>query len=174
MTRQEKDQVIDGLLQEVGANPNFYITDISTLNANDTYELRKACHERSIKLKVVKNSLLFKAFERTGNPGLIELGGVLKGNSAIMFAEGASVPAKLIKELRKKKDRPVLKGAWVGEGVFIGDNSLDQLVSIKSKEEVIGEIIGLLQSPAQNVVSALQSPGRGLAGILKTLAEKEG
>lgn len=174
MTKSEKNSVIDGLVQELGANPNFYLADISSLNAAATHELRKACHEKSVTMRVVKNTLLYKAIERTGNSEMTQLGVALKGNTAIMFAEGASIPARLIKDFRKKSDRPLLKGAWVGEGVFIGDESLDALIAIKSKEEVIGEIIGLLQSPAQNVISALQSPGRNLAGILKTLAEKEG
>jgi large subunit ribosomal protein L10 len=171
MSKIERNQAIDALTEKIESNPNFYLTDISTLNAEDTYKLRALCHKRAVKLEVVKNTLLRKALERaTADYG--QLYPVLKGSTSIMFCETGNVPAKLIKEFRKKGDRPLLKGAWVGEGAFIGDNSLTALENIKSKEEVIGDVIALLQSPAKNVISALQAPGRNLSGILKTLSER--
>lgn len=121
---------------------------------------------------VVKNTLLKKAFEKF-NGTYDELIGVLKQNTTIMFSETGNIPAKLIKELRRTKDRPLLKAAYVEECVYIGDDQLDILSSLKSKEELIGDIIGLLQSPAKNVISALQSGKNTLAGIIKTLSEKE-
>ncbi|MCB9185713.1 MAG: 50S ribosomal protein L10 [Flavobacteriales bacterium] len=171
MTKEEKNQAIDALVADLESKPNFYLADISNLNAEDTYKLRSAAFKRSIGIKVVKNTLLKKAMEKaTGEyDGLYE---ALKGNTSIMFSETGNAPAKLIKEFRKKSDRPLLKGAWVGESIYLGDSSLSALEEIKSKEEVIGDIIGLLQSPAKNVISALQTPGRNIAGILQTLAEK--
>lgn len=171
MNKSEKNQAIDALVAKIDSTPNFYLTDISTLNAEDTYKLRSICHKRAVKLEVVKNTLLRKALERAA-ADYEQLYPVLKGSTSIMFTETGNAPARLIKEFRKKGDRPLLKGAWVGEGVFIGDSSLDTLENIKSKEEVIADVIALLQSPAKNVVSALQAPGRNLSGILKTLSEK--
>ena len=171
MNKQEKNQAIEALTVELENNPNFYLADISNLNAEQTYKLRAAAHKKSIGIKVVKNTLLRKAMERaTGDfEGLYD---VLKGNTSIMFSETGNAPARLIKEYRKKGDRPLLKGAYVGESIYLGDESVSILENIKSKEELLGELIGLLQSPAKNVVSALQTPGRNIAGILQTLAEK--
>lgn len=171
MNKQEKNQAIEALTVELENNPNFYLADISNLNAEQTFKLRAAAYKKSIGLKVVKNTLLRKAMERaTGDfEGLY---GVLNGNTSIMFSEIGNAPAKLIKEYRKKGNRPLLKGAYVGESIYLGDENIDFLENIKSKEELLGELIGLLQSPAKNVISALQSPGRNLAGILQTLAEK--
>lgn len=171
MNKQEKNQAIEALTVELENNPNFYLADISNLNAEQTVKLRAAAHKKSIGIKVVKNTLLRKAMERaTGDyEGLYD---VLKGNTSIMFSETGNAPAKLIKEYRKKGDRPLLKGACVGESIYLGDESVSVLENIKSKEELLGEIIGLLQSPAKNVISALQTPGRNIAGILQTLAEK--
>lgn len=171
MSKIERNQAIDLLTEKIESNPNFYLTDISTLNAEDTFKLRAICHKRAVKLEVVKNTLLRKALERA-TADYDQLYPVLKGNTSIMFCDTGNVPAKLIKEFRKKSDRPLLKGAWVGEGAFIGDISLAVLENIKSKEEVIADVIALLQSPAKNVVSALQAPGRNLSGILKTLSER--
>jgi large subunit ribosomal protein L10 len=173
MTKGEKSQVIEDLTAQLASTNVVYVADISGLNAETTSNLRRACFKAGIKLEVVKNTLLEKAMESAaGNYG--ELPSVLKGNTSIMIAENGNAPAKIIKEFRKKSDKPVLKGAYIHEAVFIGDNQLDALVSLKSKDEVIGEIIGLLQSPAKNVVSALKSGGGKIAGILKTLSEKEG
>jgi large subunit ribosomal protein L10 len=148
-----------------------YVADISGLDAETTSNLRRACFKANIKLEVVKNTLLEKAMESAEN-NFGDLPSILKGNTSIMIAENGNDPAKVIKEFRKKSDKPVLKGAYIHEAVFIGDNQLDALVALKSKEEVIGEIIGLLQSPAKNVVSALKSGGGKIAGIVKTLSER--
>ena len=172
MTREEKSQVIQDLTQTLADNNNIYLADISGLNAETTSNLRRACFKAGVKLSVVKNTLLAKAMEAS-DKDFGELPSVLKGNTSLMLAESANAPAKLIKEFRKKtNDRPLLKGAFAEESVYIGDDQLDALVDIKSREELIGEIIGLLQSPAKNVVSALQSGGNKLSGIVKTLSER--
>jgi large subunit ribosomal protein L10 len=174
MTKEEKSRVIEDLTAQLAGSNVVYIADISGLNAETTSNLRRACFKAGIKLEVVKNTLLEKAMEGASNNNYGELPSILKGNTSIMIAENGNAPAKVIKEFRKKSDKPLLKGAYIHEAVFIGDNQLDALVSLKSKDEVIGEIIGLLQSPAKNVVSALKSGGGKIAGILKTLSEKEG
>ena len=173
MTREEKSRVIEDLTAQLADNTTIYLADISGLNALNTTNLRRACFKANVKLAVVKNTLLAKAME-SSEKDFGELPSVLKGNTSIMFSETGNGPAKVIKEFRKKSDRPLLKGAFIEEAIFIGDDKLDTLVSIKSKEEVIGDIVGLLQSPAKNVISALKSGGGKLAGILKTLSEKEG
>ncbi|MBO0331714.1 50S ribosomal protein L10 [[Muricauda] lutisoli] len=172
MTREEKATVIKDLTAQLADNPNIYLADISGLNAVDTSNLRRACFKANIKLAVVKNTLLAKAMEASDKE-FGELPEVLKGNTSLMLSETGNAPAKLIKNFRKKSEKPVLKGAFIEEAIYIGDNNLDALVNIKSKEEVIGDIIGLLQSPAKNVISGLKSGGGKLAGILKTLSEKE-
>jgi large subunit ribosomal protein L10 len=171
MTREEKLNVIEDLTAQLAENSTIYLADISGLDATTTSNLRRACFKANVKLSVVKNTLLAKAMEAS-EKDFGELPEVLKGNTSLMFAEAGNGPAKLIKTFRKKSDRPLLKGAFVEEAVFVGDDKLDTLVSIKSKEEMIGEIIGLLQSPAKNVISGLKSGGGKLAGILKTLSEK--
>lgn len=171
MTKEEKNQAIDALVADLDANANFYLADISNLDAEQTYKLRASAHKKSVGLKVVKNTLLRKALERAEGE-FEELYGILKGNTSIMFSETGNAPAKLIKEMRKKGDRPILKGAWVGESIYLGDENVAVLENIKSKEELIGEVITILQSPAKNVISGLQTPGRNIAGILQTLAEK--
>ncbi|MFD0991398.1 50S ribosomal protein L10 [Mariniflexile jejuense] len=173
MTREEKSQVIEDLTAELASNANIYVADISGLNALTTSELRRACFKANIKLAVVKNTLLEKAMEASDRD-FGNLPSVLKGNTSVMYSETGNAPAKLIKTFRKKSEKPLLKGAFIEECVYIGDNQLDMLVDIKSKEELLGEIVGLLQSPAKNVVSALKSSGGKLAGIIKTLSEKEG
>jgi large subunit ribosomal protein L10 len=171
MTRDEKAKVIDNLAQEISKAKHFYLTDISALNAEDTSKLRRKCFERDIRLVVVKNTLLKKALEKCEGQ-YDELYSVLKDSTSIMFTETSSAPAKLIKEFRKTHKRPLLKAAFVEESIYIGDTQLESLSSIKSKEELIGDIIAILQSPAKNVISALQSGGNNLAGIIKTLSEK--
>ena len=171
MTREEKSRVIEDLTAQLTASNVVYVADISGLDAETTSNLRRACFKAGIKLEVVKNTLLEKAMEGAEN-NFGDLPSILKGNTSIMFAENGNDPAKVIKEFRKKSDKPVLKGAYIHEAVFIGDNQLDALVALKSKEEVIGEIIVLLQSPAKNVVSALKSGGGKIAGIVKTLSER--
>ncbi len=171
MTREEKANVIQDLTTELGDSSTIYLADISGLDAQTTSDLRRACFKADIKLSVVKNTLLAKAMEASERE-FGELPEVLKGNTSLMFSEVGNAPAKLIKNFRKKSDKPLLKGAFVEEAIYIGDENLDALVSIKSKEEMIGEIIGLLQSPAKNVISGLKSGGGKLAGILKTLSER--
>ena len=171
MTREEKSQVIEDLTGKLTDNNIIYIADISGLNALQTSNLRRACFKANINLAVVKNTLLAKAMEKS-EKDFGELPTVLKGNTSIMFSEVGNGPAKIIKEFRKGNEKPILKGAYIEEAVYVGDNQLDSLVSIKSKEEMIGEIITILQSPAKNVISALQSGGNTLTGILKTLSEK--
>ena len=156
MTREEKSIAIQDLTAKLADANIFYIADISGLNAQTTSDLRRAAFKAGVKLEVVKNTLLSKAMEADGkNYG--ELPQTLKGNTALMIAHVANGPAKIIKEFRKKADKPILKGAYINEEVYIGDNQLDSLAALKSKEEVIGEIIGLLQSPAQRVISALKN-----------------
>jgi large subunit ribosomal protein L10 len=171
MTRQEKSQVIETLTAQLQENPIIYVADISGLNAGDTSNLRRACFKAGVKLAVVKNTLLAKAME-SSDKEFGELSGTLKGSTSLLFSETGNAPAKVIKEFRKKSDKPVLKGAYVEEAIYIGDDQLENLVNIKSKEELIGDIIGLLQSPAKNVISALKSGGNTLSGLVKTLSEK--
>ena len=171
MTREEKSQVIEELTAQLSENANIYLADISGLNAETTSNLRRACFKANIKLAVVKNTLLEKAMEASDRD-FGDLPTALKGNTSIMYSETGNAPAKVIKDFRKKSNRPLLKGAFIEESIYLGDDQLDMLVDIKSKEELIGEIIGLLQSPAKNVVSALKSSGGKLAGIIKTLSEK--
>ncbi|MBT8266701.1 MAG: 50S ribosomal protein L10 [Bacteroidia bacterium] len=173
MTREEKSQVIEELTAQLKDNSNIYLADISGLNAETTSNLRRACFKANVKLAVVKNTLLEKAMEASDKE-FGELPSILKGNTSVMYAEAGNAPAKVIKAFRKKSDKPLLKGAFIEEAIYLGDDQLDMLVDIKSKEELIGEIITLLQSPAKNVISALQSGGGKISGILKTLSQKEG
>lgn len=172
MTKEEKSIVIKDLTAQLADTNVVYVADISGLDAEATSNLRRACFKAGIKLEVVKNTLLEKAMQNVESNNYSDLPTVLKGNTAILIAENGNAPAKLIKEFRKRSQKPVLKGAYIHEAVFIGDNQLDALVSLKSKDEVIGEIIGLLQSPAKNVISALKSGGNTIAGLVKTLSER--
>ena len=171
MKKEEKNQVVEALAEQLNNNNNFYIADTSELNAEDTSALRRLCFKREVTLTVVKNTLLKKAMEQT-DKDLEALYEILKGPTSIMFAEAGNAPAKLIKEFRKTSERPILKGAYIEEMTYIGDEQLDFLVAIKSKNELIGDIVGLLQSPVSNVMSALQSGGNILSGVVKTLSEK--
>ena len=171
MTREEKANVIEDLTAQLAENATIYLADISGLDASTTSSLRRAAFKANIKLSVVKNTLLAKAMEASEKE-FGELPEVLKGNTSLMFSETGNAPAKLIKNFRKKSDKPLLKGAFVEEAIFVGDDKLETLVNIKSKEEVIGYISALLQSPAKNGISGLKSVGGKLAGILKTLSEK--
>ena len=171
MTREEKSQVIQDLTATLADTDTIYLADISGLDALTTSNLRRACFKANVKLAVVKNTLLSKAMEASDKE-FGELQDILKGNTSLMIAEAGNAPAKVIKEFRKKSDKPLLKGAYVEESIYVGDDQLEALVNIKSREELIGEIITILQSPAKNVVSALQSGGGKLSGILKTLSEK--
>jgi large subunit ribosomal protein L10 len=171
MTREEKSRVIEDLTAQLANSSVVYIADISNLNAVSTSNLRRACYKAGIQLNVVKNTLLAKAMEASDND-YGDLPTILKGNSSMMIAEIGNAPAKIIKEFRKKSDKPILKGAYIDSAIFIGDAQLDALVALKSKEEVVGDIIGLLQSPAKNVISALKSGGNTIAGLVKTLSER--
>jgi large subunit ribosomal protein L10 len=174
MRKEEKQEVVSALTEKMKEYGNFYITDTSSLTVAKINNIRRKCFEKEIGMQVVKNTLIKKALEQLDGD-VSPLFDVLKGSSSIMFSTNANAPAKLIKELRKgKEEKPVLKAAYVDSAVFIGDNQLEALVNLKSREELIGEIIGLLQSPAKNVISALQSGGNKLAGIVKTLQEREG
>lgn len=172
MTREEKQNAIEELSQQLAESGIFYIADTSELDAQATSDLRRECFKKDIKVSVVKNTLLQKAMEKVADKDLAELSDVLAGPTAIMFSEVGNAPAKVIQEFRKKHEKPILKGAFIEESIYIGDDQLQALVDIKSKEELIGEIVGLLQSPAKNVLSALQSGGNTIAGLVKTLSER--
>lgn len=175
MRKEEKLQIIESIAAQLEVSPSFYITDIEGMNAETTSNFRRACFEKGVKLVVVKNTLFYKALQQQGIEDIEQFGSILKGSTAIMFApEAANVPAKLIKEFGANSGKPVLKGAYVQECTYIGAENLETLVNIKSREELIGDIITLLQSPAKNVISALTSQAGGkIAGIVKTLSEKE-
>jgi large subunit ribosomal protein L10 len=172
MKREEKDQIINDLSEKFTQYNIVYVTDTSGLTVEKTNKLRRLCHGKGVTLRVAKNTFIQKAMERSGKE-FSSMFEVLKGTSAIMFSETGNVPAKLIKEFRKGSDKPILKGAFIDSAVFVGDTYLDTLTSLKSKEELVADIIFILQSPARNVLSALQSGGGKLAGILKTLSEKK-
>ena len=172
MKKEDKKVIINNLPEQLKSYRHFYISDISEMDAVDTQALRKACFEAGIKLVQVKNTLLRVALDGL-DTNYTELYGSLKGSSALMLSETGNVPARLIKEFRKKNDRPVLKAAYVEECFYVGENHLEELVSIKSKEELLGDIVLLLQSPVQKLVSALESGKNTIAGVVKTLSDKE-
>ncbi len=172
MTRQEKDEIVKSLSAKLNDNSIFYLADISELDAESSTKLRKLAFKREVSVNVVKNTLLKKALE-AAEGSYEEFYEVLKGNTSIMFAEVGNAPAKLIKDFRKNNDKPILKGAYIEEAVFIGDDKMETLASLKSKEEVIADIIAILQSPAKNVVSALQSGGNTISGLVKALGERD-
>jgi large subunit ribosomal protein L10 len=173
MRKEDKTAIIDSIIEKLNTYPNFYVTDISGLNAATTYQLRKLCFEKNIKLIVLKNTLLKKALEKN-NFQETDIYDVLEGPSAVMFSENANAPAKLIKEFHKAgNNKPTLKGAYAQECAYTGANILNELINIKSREELIGDIISILQSPAKNVISALQgNAGQKIAGIVTTLSER--
>jgi large subunit ribosomal protein L10 len=171
MKRSEKIEVIEQLTEQINSYSHFYLADIADLNAEKSSDLRRLCHKREVKLIVVKNTLLRKALENSEKEAEL-LYDVLKGNTSILFSNTGNVPAKLIKEFSKANKKPVLKGAYVEESTYIGADQLEALVNIKSKEELIADVIALLQSPAKNLISALQSGGSTISGVLKTLEER--
>ncbi|MBQ7824276.1 MAG: 50S ribosomal protein L10 [Bacteroidaceae bacterium] len=171
MRKEDKSTIIEQIAAVVKEYNHFYLTETTSLNAEKTSELRKACFKADIKLLVVKNTLLRKALESL-DVDYSELFSSLKGSTTVMFSNTGNAPAKLIKEFNKKSDLPLLKAAYVEESFYIGADQLDTLAAIKSKNELIAEVIGLLQSPAKNVVSALQSGGSKLHGVLQTLSER--
>ena len=172
MTREEKAKYIDDLAAQLTENNVIYLTDTAELTVETVNSLRRKAFNAKVSMQVVKNTLLEKAMDKVEGKDFEELKGTLKGATSIMFAEAGNAPAKLIKDFRKKADKPILKGAWIDEGVYIGDDQIAMLSEIKSKEELLGEIITLLQSPAKNFVSGLKGAGGKLAGILKTLEER--
>lgn len=172
MKREEKDIIVNNLVDQLNDSPHFYLTDTSELNAEATSLLRRKCFESKIKMVVVKNTLLQRALDKTDYK-VEELYDVLKGATAIMFTETGNLPAKIIKEFRKKFEKPLVKAAYVEESIYIGDDQLDRLVNIKSKDELLGDLIGLLQSPMKNVISQLKSGNNILAGVLETLSDKK-
>lgn len=172
MNKDQKQQYIDDLAQDLSQANVFYLADTAELTVETINQLRRRCFQSGITLRVVKNTLLAKAMEKVEGRNYGNLTEVLGGPTSILFAEVGNAPAKLIKEFRKKNDKPLLKGAYIEEAIFIGDNQLDALEAIKSREELIGDIIGLLQSPAKNVISGLSGGGQKIAGILKTLSER--
>ena len=172
MTREEKIKEINSLHQLLSDSKVVYLSDISGINAEESTKLRRLAHNKGVKLRVVKNTLLQKAFEKASSdyePFYV----TLKGNTSLMISEVGNAPAKLIKEFRKKTKKPILKAAYIDESFYIGDDQLDMLSDLKSREELIGEIISLLQSPAKNVISSLLSGKHTIAGIVKSLGDRE-
>ena len=172
MRREEKDIIINSLVEDIKGANHFYIADIGGLDSVTTSKLRRKCFEKNVKIRVVKNTLLKLALEKSDR-NTEELYDVLKGETSVMFSEVGNLPAKVIEDFRKEGDKPILKGAFVEESIYIGDDQLKVLSSIKSKDELIGDIIALLQSPAKNVISALQSGGNILTGVLETLSDRK-
>lgn len=174
MIREDKKKIIDSLTERLNEVPNFYLADISDLNAVKTSKLRRLCFNKKIKLVVTKNTLLRKALENSEYP-VEELTDALKGPTSVMFSESGSTPAKIIKEFRKKEksEKPLLKAAYVEETVYLGEKNLELLTTIKSKNELIADVVLLLQSPMRNVISAVQSGGNGITGVLKAIKEKK-
>lgn len=172
MDRAGKQETIVALTEKFNQATNFYLANTSSLSVDEINRLRRLCHKRGVEMRVAKNTLIRKALEATGKEydGIIE---ALHGPTSIMFSETGSVPAKVIKEFRKAGDKPVMKAAYIDSAIFIGDKSVDELSKLKTKLELIGEIIGLLQSPAEKVISALLSGGNKLSGILKTLEDRK-
>jgi large subunit ribosomal protein L10 len=171
MTRDEKNQIIDSIVENLKQYNCFYIADASQLTVEKTNQLRRLCFNKNVKMNVAKNTLIRKALEKM-DADYSGIFSALKGSTAIMYSDTGNVPAKLIKDFRRTSEKPVLKGAWIDSAVFLGDNNLDTLVALKSKNELVADIIALLQSPAKNVISGLQSGGHKLSGILKTLEER--
>ena len=173
MTREEKNQVIEELQSILTEKKVIYLTDASNLNSADTTRLRGECYKKDITMRVVKNTLLRTAMDRVEDRDFSELYDTMSGQTALMVGEVGNAPAKLIKDFRRTNDRPLLKGAFVAESVFVGDDQLTALSELKSKDELIGDIIGLLQSPMHNVMGALQSGGNTISGLVKALSERK-
>lgn len=171
MTKTEKQATIDTLTKKFSDANFFYFTDTSGLTVEKINQLRRICFEKGINLQVAKNTLIKKALV-AGGKFSDDLDPVLNGPTAIMFTETGNVPAKVIKQFRAGGDKPALKAAYIDSAIYVGENQLEALINVKSKEELVGDIIGLLQSPAKNVISALKSSGGKLAGIVKTLQER--
>lgn len=173
MQKELKASIVEELTETLSNAGVFYVTDTADLDAVSISNLRRICFKSDIQLRVVKNTLLKKAFEQVKDRDYSEFYDLLKGPTALMISEVGNAPAKVIKNFRKKHKKPILKGAWVDQAIYIGDDQIDNLANLKSKEELIGEVIGLLQSPAKNVISALKSGGGTIAGLVKTLQDRE-
>lgn len=171
MNKAEKTKQIEELKKKFSKSSSFYITNTEGLTVKEVNMLRRICFENGVEMRVAKNTLIYKALEVTGKQNELEV--ALKGQTSILFSDVANAPAKVVKKFRKDKEKPALKAAYIDAMVFIGDEHLDALANLKSKSELIGEIISLLQSPAKNVLSALLSGKNKLAGIVKTLSERE-
>jgi|TARA_B110000444_G_scaffold8392_1_gene7422 large subunit ribosomal protein L10 len=172
MNKKEKNQLIDVLNKMLEENKNFYLADISGLTAEQSSSLRRMCYKQNVSIQVVKNTLLKKAFDKNAT-NFDQLDDVLKGNTSLMFSDSPKAPAKVITDFRKKSEKPILKAAHIEDEFYIGDNNLSILEKLKTKNELIADIIMLLQSPAKNVVSSLQSSSSILSGIVKTLSERK-
>jgi large subunit ribosomal protein L10 len=170
MNKEEKVKVVEELKGQLNDYKSIYLTDIAGLDAMQTSKLRRECFNSNVKISVVKNTFLERAMSES-ETDFGELKDLLKGNTTIMLSESGNSPAKVIKKFRKDGEKPILKGAFVDEAIYIGDDQIEALFNLKSKEEVIGEIITLLQSPAKNVISALKSSSGKIAGLVKTLSE---
>ncbi|HHV03115.1 MAG: 50S ribosomal protein L10 [Bacteroidales bacterium] len=173
MKKEQKGQIIEGLADQLKATPDFYVVDIDGLNAEKTSRLRRECFAQNIKLVVVKNTLLKRTLEQAGIEEMKLLFPILEGSTAVMFTENVNAPARLIKLFGQENGKPVLKGALIQECAYIGEDQLENLINIKSREELIGDIAGLILSPAQRLLSAVEAAGSNMAGIVKTLAERE-
>lgn len=172
MRKEDKSTMVNELLENLNEYNHFYVTEAGGLNAEVSSNLRRECFNKEVKMVMVKNTIFQKALEQLEGD-YEEIYPTLKGTTAIMFSNTGNVPAKLIKEFSKDNEKPTLKGAFVEESMYVGADQLEALCSIKSKDELLGDVIGLLQSPMKNVVSALQSGGSTIHGLLQTLAEKE-
>lgn len=172
MTREEKDLQIQELTQMLAENSVLYLTDATGLNAENTTQLRRACYKNDVTMRVVKNTLLRRAMEASEGTDYSELYEVLTGQTALLVGNVGNAPAKIIKEFRKKSDMPVLKAAYVEEATYLGDDQIDALTAIKSKDELVGDLVALLQSPIKNVVGALNSGGNTVSGLVKALQER--
>ena len=172
MTREEKDLQIKELTQMLADNSVLYLTDATGLNSEETTQLRRACYKNDVRMRVVKNTLLRRAMEASEGTDFSELYEVLTGQTALLVGNVGNAPAKILKEFRKKSDMPTLKAAYVEQSTYLGDDQIDALTAIKSKDELIAELIALLQSPMKNVVGALSSGGNTVSGLVKALQER--
>lgn len=173
MTREEKTAAVAELTDKIGSTPFIYLADSSAMSVKQVSDFRRACFEKNVEMKVVKNTLAIKAIESLENKDdFSDFLPLLKGTSALLFTDTANVPGKILKEFRKSNEKPVLKGAFIDTDVFVGDDQIDVLASMKSKEDLIGDVIMLLQSPIKTVISSLQSGGQTISGLLKALEER--
>ncbi|MFM8362773.1 MAG: 50S ribosomal protein L10 [Haliscomenobacter sp.] len=173
MNKAEKTATIEVLKDQFANNSFFYLTDTTSMTVAETNKFRRMCFEKGVEVQMLKNTLIKKALEDApADKNYAQIVDILHGPTVVMFCETANLPARILKDFRGSADKPVLKGAYIDSAVFIGDDQLDVLSKLKSKEELLGEVVGLLQSPAKNVIGALQSGGQKIMGLLKTLEER--